>query len=135
MESIKIREATVADAAIIAQVVAMAIGEESIVKYCGTEYLKALEEAAAVPDTQYSYMNALVAEVDGVAAGAVVGYDGAKLAPLRERTLSIVRKYNKDLTVIDEDIASNPVPTSAQKLHPFPSIRLGHVIGRLIGNL
>ena len=103
MESIKIREATAADAAIIAQSVAMAIGEESIVKYCGSEYLKALEEAAAVPDTQYSYMNALIAEVDGVSAGAVVGYDGAKLAPLRERTLSIVRKYNKDLTVIDEE--------------------------------
>ena len=103
MNDIKIRPASVNDAPVIAQAVAMAIGEETVVKYCGADYLTALEAAASAEDTQYSYRNALVAEVDGEAAGAVVGYDGAKLAPLRERTLSIVRKYNKDLTVIDNE--------------------------------
>ncbi len=103
MESIKIRLATADDAAIIAQAVAMAIGEESVVEYCGAGYLKVLEEVASATDTQYSYANALVAEVNGVAAGAVVGYDGAKLEDLREGTLSIVRKYNKALAVIGDE--------------------------------
>ena len=46
-----------------------------MVKYCGADYLKALEAAASAEDTQYSYRNVLVAEVDGVAAGAVVTKD------------------------------------------------------------
>ena len=74
MVEIKIRPAFAADTPIIAQVVAMAFGEECAALLCGAEYLKVLEAVAAADGTQYSYRNALVAEVGGEVAGAVVGY-------------------------------------------------------------
>ncbi len=101
MNDIKIRPASVNDALVIAQAIAMAIGEETIVKYCGADYLKALETVASVEGTQYSYRNALVAEVDGVAAGAAIGYDGALLEPLRSGTLSLLREFNPSVSVTD----------------------------------
>ena len=91
---IAIKKASPEDAPIIAKAVAMAIGEESVAEYCGENYLAVLEEVAGAEGTQYSYTNSLVAFVDGEPAGAIVGYDGALLYPLRENTLSIVGKYN-----------------------------------------
>lgn len=103
MNEIKIRPATVNDAPLIAQAVAMAIGKETIVKYCGADYLKALEAVASAEGTQYSYRNVLVAEIDGEVAGAVVGYDGALLEPLRAGTLSVLKKFNPAVAVdVDE---------------------------------
>lgn len=92
--NITIRQATIDDANIIAHAVAMAIGEESVLDYCGNNYIDVLTEIAQYEDSQYSYLNALVAEVDGKSAGAIVGYDGALLEHLRKRTFSIIRKYN-----------------------------------------
>lgn len=103
MNDIKIRPASVNDAPVIAQAVAMAIDEETVVKYCGADYLKALEAAASAEDTQYSYRNALVAEVDGEAAGAVVGYDGALLESLRAATLSVIKEFNPSVSVADDE--------------------------------
>ena len=87
-----IRPATKADARIIAEAVAMASGTASVVHYCGEDYMTALQEAASREGTQYSYAGALVAEVDGQLAGALCGYDGALLEPLREGTLEVIRK-------------------------------------------
>ena len=48
-----------------------------------------LEELARMETSQYSWRNALVAEVDGALAGAVIGYDGARLlAAMRDRALA-----------------------------------------------
>lgn len=45
--------------------------------------------AAMMEISQYSWRNALVAEVDGALAGAVIGYDGARLlAAMRDRALA-----------------------------------------------
>lgn len=67
---ITIRQATKADAALIAQVVAMAIGDEEGVRhYCGEQYLDVLADIASQSDTQYSWQQTLVAEVDGEAVG------------------------------------------------------------------
>ena len=101
--NITIRQATIDDANIIAHAVAMAIGEESVLDYCGNNYIDVLTEIAQYEDSQYSYLNALVAEVDGKSAGAIVGYDGALLEHLRKRTLSIIRKYNPDVVVCENE--------------------------------
>lgn len=106
MNDIKIRPAAVNDAPVIAQAVAIAIGEETVVKYCGAEYLKALEAVASAEGTQYSYRNVLVAEVDGIVAGAVVGYDGALLETLRSGTLSILKEFNPSVYVADDETQS-----------------------------
>ena len=103
MSEIKIRPAVVSDAPLIAMAVAMAIGEETVVEYCGADYLSAIEAAASAEGTQYSYRNALVAELDGVAAGAAVGYDGALLETLRAGTLSIIKKFNPSVSVTDDE--------------------------------
>ncbi|MBQ3209226.1 MAG: GNAT family N-acetyltransferase [Alistipes sp.] len=90
---ITIRSARVEDAATIARAVAMAIGDkEALHAYCGDDYMAVLTQIAATKGTQYSWQYALVAEVDGTAAGAVVGYDGDDLQLLREGTFAIVRQ-------------------------------------------
>ena len=65
---IVVRGAKSADVAIIARVVAEAIGDESaLIEYCGEDFLSVLEEIVSTSGTQYYYQNALIAEVDGVA--------------------------------------------------------------------
>ncbi|MBR7170194.1 MAG: hypothetical protein IKD17_07210, partial [Alistipes sp.] len=101
---LNVRPARREDAATIARVVAMAIGDEKALQaYCGDDYLAVLSEIAATEQTQYSWHAALVAEVDGVVAGAVVGYDGAQLQALREGTFSVLRaQIGRVPTIADE---------------------------------
>ena len=104
---LNIRKATKDDATLIAKVVAMAIGEESAVLYGGDNYMNVFEEIALLEDSQYSYRNAFVAEIDGNAVGVVVAYDGAELHPLRKSTLEIIYKHTvKELQIADETDAS-----------------------------
>lgn len=102
--NIAIRRGRIEDANIIAQAIAMAIGDTSTMeRYCGKNFIEVLEEIARRDDTQYSYKNALVAEVDGKAVGAIIAYDGALLYQLREKTLSVIHKYNPDFRITDDE--------------------------------
>lgn len=107
MKDIIIRKATKDDASLIAKVVAMAIGEETAIFYGGDNYINVFEEIALLENSQYSYRNAFVAEVDGELAGAVIGYDGAELHNLRKTTLDVIFKHiGKELQIADETDAS-----------------------------
>ncbi len=87
------RAATREDAEIIAHVIAMAIGDEcALRRYCGEEYMSVLTEIARSEATQYSWQYAIIAEIEGRVAGAVVGYDGAQLHTLREGTFATIRR-------------------------------------------
>ena len=99
-----IRPAVPEDADLIARVVAMGIGDERVLcDYCGADYLATLSEIALLEDSQYSYRNTLVAERNGVAIGAAVGYDGAHLSELRSRTLSVIKsRLGRELSITDE---------------------------------
>ena len=89
-----VRVAKPQDAPLIAQIVAMAIGDElSLKNYCGEHYLKVLEEIAQNEKTQYSFKNTLIAEIGDTPIGAVIGYDGAKLFELRTETFAIIKKH------------------------------------------
>lgn len=103
VRNIEIRRATNDDAPVIAAAVAMAIGHESSVHYCGENYLDVLTEVAQLAESQYSYINSLVAFADGEPAGAICGYDGAALGLLREGTLAVVNKYNPLDGPIDDE--------------------------------
>ena len=84
------------DAEFLAQVVVMAIRDDEMVKRnCGGDnYLKVLTEVCAATATQYSFQNTLVAEtVSGKLAGAIVGYDGGQLEPLRKATWDIISNH------------------------------------------
>ena len=102
-----VRPAGPDDAAIIAEVIAMGIGDEMALRdYCGEDYIAVLMEIARREATQYSWQQTLVAEVDGVAVGAVVGYDGAELHALREGTFATLRDcIGRVPTIVDETAA------------------------------
>ena len=69
----------------------MAIGdEEGVCRYCGDDYINVLTKIASQDDTQYSWRCALIAEIDGVKVGGIVGYDGAKLRTLRDGTFRVL---------------------------------------------
>ena len=99
--NIRIREAVAADAPFVALVVLMALHYDESHPLYGI-----FKELAARTDAQYSYCNALIAEVDGEVAGAIVGYDGARLYELREPLLVLVRKHQgRELDIEDETSA------------------------------
>lgn len=126
---IKIRQACSSDSSTIAKVVALAIGEETSIEYCGENYLKVFEEVAKTEGTQYSYMNAFIAEVDGNPAGAVVGYDGGNLQSLREKTLSVI--YRDRLRPEEFPDETQAGEYYLDSLGVFPEFR-GHGIGRML---
>ena len=104
---LNIRKAAKTDAPLIAKVVAMAIGEESAILYGGENYMNVFEEIALLEDSQYSYRNAFVAEINGNAVGAVVAYDGAELYSLRKATLDVISKHTaNELQIADETDSS-----------------------------
>ena len=104
---LNIRKATKEDAPLIAKVVVMAIGDESAILYGGDDYMNVFEEIALLEDSQYSYRNVFVAEINGNAVGAVVAYDGAELHHLRKATLDVISKHTgRELQIADETDAS-----------------------------
>jgi ribosomal protein S18 acetylase RimI-like enzyme len=125
-----VRAARVEDAPLIAEVIAMAIGDkEALRNYCGEEYMSVLTTIASREATQYSWQNALVAEVEGVAAGAVVGYDGAELYSLREGTFNILMEsVGRVPTIIDETEAGEYYLDSVGVLPAFRN----HGVGRAL---
>lgn len=103
-QRIVVRLAVSEDAGVVARAVAMAIGDEvALCNYCGEEYLDVLAEVARREATQYSWQYALVAEVDGVVAGAIVGYDGARLSELREGTFAVLRECTGRVPVVADE--------------------------------
>lgn len=126
---ITIRQAVADDADLIACAVAMAIGDGTVQTYCGDQYLQALSEVAKNKYSQYSYHNALVAEVDGFPAGVVVGYDGALLNSLRQVTLSVIRCYNPNVRVSEDETESGEFYLDT--LAVYPQYR-GMSIGKML---
>jgi DNA-3-methyladenine glycosylase I len=64
------------------------------------------KELAGRDDSQYSYKNALVAELDGKPAGSIIGYDGARLHELRKPLYELmVAKFGSVRPVEDETSA------------------------------
>ena len=127
---ITVRAATREDSALIAQAVAMAIGDETTLQsYCGDDYLTQLAEIATQDNTQYSWQCALVAEYEGVAAGAVVGYDGAQLRALRDGTFAILRdRIGHTPTIADETEAGEFYLDSLGVLPQFHGLGVGRAL-------
>lgn len=89
---IKIIPARPEDAPFIGEAITMAIGEELVENLAGkdhtaVEVLDLFTSLARRTDSQYSYLNTLVAidkDNDDQVAGLIVSYDGALLHPLRK---------------------------------------------------
>lgn len=128
--NIVVRRAIVSDAEVIARAVAMAIGDEqTLIDYCGEDYLSVLADVAAHTETQYSWQYALVAEVGGAVAGVVVGYNGAQLGPLREGTFAILRQRIGRLpNIADETEAGEYYLDSVAVLSEFRGMGVGRAL-------
>ncbi len=123
---LNIRKATKDDAPLIAKVVAMAIGEEGSKHYCGDNHQSVLEEIARLENSQYSYKNTIVAEVDGMPAGAAVAYDGADLYKLRDVTLKhIFDRTGKMHNIEDETDATEVYLDSIAVLPEYRGLGIG----------
>ena len=131
---ITIRPATPDDAPIIASALTMALGLETMKLYCGENYQSVLEELARAENTQYSYRNALVAEVDGTTAGAIVGYDGARLHELRKPTLRLIQERTGQTFAGVED-ETNPDEFYLDSLGVLPAYRNRGIGSRLLAAL
>ena len=100
-ENIKIREAVAADASLVGRVVLMALHYDETHPFASI-----FAELAAREVSQYSYRNALVAEVDGETVGAIIGYDGARLEELRKPLYELmIEKFGSVRPVEDETSA------------------------------
>ena len=94
---VQLRDATSEDAPFIARVVLAgielldmdaALPDNQRVLY---EHLVGI---CRMDDTLYSYRNTRIAEVDGCAVGALVAYDGARYAKMREKTFGFVKQIS-----------------------------------------
>lgn len=108
----------------------MAIDDEvALHHYCGAEYLAVLCAIARAKGTQYSWQNGLIAECEGVTAGAVVGYDGARLQELRSGTLAVIHSLTGHTPrVADETSAEEYYLDSVAVLPEFRSMGVGKVL-------
>lgn len=95
---ITIRQATVADAEFIAHAVCMAVGYDM-----SHPIYQVFLHLARMEHSQYSYVNTLVAEVEGRVSGALVGYDGARLKELREPIFALLEQYLGEAINIEDE--------------------------------
>lgn len=100
-ENIKIREAVATDAPLVGRVVLMAL------HYDDTHPLAPIfAELASREVSQYSYRNALVAEVDGETVGAIIGYDGARLEELRKPLFELMREKFGSVPAVEDETSA-----------------------------
>lgn len=130
-KQIIVRPATPEDAPIIAATLTMALGKETMKLYCGENYQDVLEELVRMENTQYSYRNALVADVNGTPAGAIVGYDGARLHELRRPTLRRIEERTGQTFEGVED-ETHPGEYYLDSLGVLPEYRRLGIGGRLL---
>ena len=88
-EIIKIRQARPDEASRIADLIIMAMTEECCLHFCGPDhdiddFRRVMTSLVARTDTQYSYLNTLVAAIEDNIVGICVSYDGGMLHSLRQ---------------------------------------------------
>ncbi|MDE6295921.1 MAG: GNAT family N-acetyltransferase [Muribaculaceae bacterium] len=134
----KIRPATINDSPLIGYAITLAIGDDITANLAGDhhttdEVADLFASLARRTDTQYSYLNTLVAVDDNDAVmGVAIAYDGALLHHLREQFIAAAEQ-KLDLVfegeLIDETDAEE---FYLDTLAVFPEYRRQGIAGRLI---
>lgn len=92
---VQLRDATVGDAPFIARVVLAGIDMldmDAVLPDDQRAIFEHLIKICRMDDTLYSYLNTRIAEIDGKPVGALVAYDGANYALMREKTFGLVQQ-------------------------------------------
>lgn len=127
-----IRDATTADAPFIARVVLAGIDMLDIDAPLKEEHkpiFKHLVDICRMDDTLYSYRNTRIAEADGTPVGALVAYDGARYAMMREKTFGLVQQTS------GMDLSKNAMETGEGEFYLDSMAILKTCRGRNIGKL
>ena len=130
---VQLRNATLDDAPFIARVVLAGIDMLDLDATLPDEQRGIYEhliEICRMDDTLYSYCNTRIAEADGKRVGALVGYDGARYARMREKTFGRVKQTS------GMDLSRNAMETGQGEFYLdsmaiFPEYR-GAGIGRML---
>lgn len=123
---ISVRPARRYDAELIAEAVCMAVGYDS-----SSPLYPVFLQLAQREQTQYSYLNGLIGEVDGVAAGAIVGYDGALLEQLRQPIYPLLEQHLGTVPHIEDETEAGEYYLDS--LGVLAKYR-GHGVGRALVN-
>lgn len=111
----EIRQARPADANVLARLITIAMSPECCAYFYGSHTAREFEDCIAAlcrrDDTQYSYLNALVAEDGGEVAGCAVSYDGGRLHSLRQPFIEAVKQR------FGQDFSNMPDETGAGELY------------------
>lgn len=92
---VQLRDATLEDASFIARVVLAGIDMldiDAVLPDGQRVIFEHLIGICRMNDTLYSYLNTRIAEIDDRPVGALVAYDGARYARMREKTFGLVKQ-------------------------------------------
>ncbi len=129
---IVIRDATLDDAPFIARVVLAGIDMLDMDAVLPNEQRTIFEHLIKIcrmDDTLYSYLNTRIAEIDGNPVGALVAYDGAHYALMREKTFGLVQQTS------GMDLSHNAMETGSGEFYLDSMAILSEYRGIGIGKL
>ena len=133
LDNVVLRDASIADAAFIARVVLAGIDMLDMGEDLPDEQRPIFEhlvEICRMDDTLYSYRHTRIAEMDGMAVGALVAYDGTPYAEMRAKTFGLVQQTS------GMDLSKNAMETGPGEFYLdsmaiLPEYR-GHGIGHAL---
>ncbi len=126
------REATLDGAPFIARVVLAGIDMLDMDAVLPNEQRTIFEHLIKIcrmDDTLYSYLNTRIAEIDGNPVGALVAYDGAHYALMREKTFGLVQQTS------GMDLSHNAMETGSGEFYLDSMAILSEYRGIGIGKL
>ena len=130
---VQLHDATLDDAPFIARVVLAGIDMLDLDAMLPDEQRGIYEhliEICRMDDTLYSYCNTRIAETDGKRVGALVAYDGARYAKMREKTFGLV-KQTSGMDLSRNAMETGPGEFYLDSMAVFPEYR-GVGIGRML---
>lgn len=136
MSCLDIQKATKAQAADIARLIMMAMTDECCLHFCGEghgldDFYATMTELAMREDSQYSYLNTLVAVADGRVVGVAVSYDGGRLHELRRTFIAEAKmRLGKDHSGMDDETQSGELYLDS--LAVLPEYRRNGIAKRLL---
>ncbi|MDD7251733.1 MAG: GNAT family N-acetyltransferase [Prevotellaceae bacterium] len=97
MSDFIIRQARPQDAIVMTRLIMMAMTEPCCRYFCGPEHTlnefeSMMQRLCQSPDSQYSYLNALLAEQGNAVCGIALTYDGAVLHQLRQAFIQAAKE-------------------------------------------
>ena len=129
---VQLRDASLDDAPFIARVVLAGIDMLDMDAALPDEQRAIFEHLIKIcrmDDTLYSYLNTRIAEVDGNSVGALVAYDGACYAKMREKTFGLVQQTS------GMDLSHNAMETGPSEYYLDSMAILSEYRGIGIGKL